>query len=345
MPPQKYTFRSGRERKNNAKAKNKSYGKKIRNGDAKTDYTTLDPNQLTADQALSIINTWNELELSAMASGQDFTIGLKALPSTIQKCLSSYHQTLCQIMSATCENEIENILHEKHKIIQGVFRLQRDMLIRATRMALAGVNENKDIFKHAIEDEPKEFKALAMRYHNEAQSINSLRATQMRSYSQRKSTIDQIMLNKMWAYFKNPPTVKVDGKITVQIGFDEIPNDAEYERKHQVLLQKIIDDSAQDSLCCPITHQPFKHPVSAMDGKTYEQSAIEEWMSNNLTFDLDSCKLINPTSPLTREPIDPLLMHCDAVQDRINALIADRNSAYQQQNQNELDHPSGMKKD
>ena len=343
MPHDKYT-QSPRERKNYAKAKNKSHSKKIRSDNEEIDYSTLDPNQLTPDQALSVINTWHELELSAMASGQDFTIGLRTVPTTIHKCLSSYHQTLCQIMAATCENDIENILQKKHKIIQGIFRLQRDMLIRATRLALAGVNESKDVFKNTIPDEPKKFKDLTMRYHNEAQSINKLRATQMRSYVQRKSTIDQIMLNKMWAYFKNPPMVKVDGKITVQIGFDEIPNDGEYEQKHQALLQKIIEDSGQDSLCCPITRQPFKHPVSAMDGKTYEQSAIEEWMSKNLIFDLDACKLINPTSPLTREPIDPLLIHCDAVQDQINALIADRNSVYQQ-HQNDNDRHNDLKKD
>ena len=46
---------------------------------------------------------------------------------------------------------------------------------------------------------------------------------------------------------------------------------------------------------CPITQSPFKDPVVASDGHTYEREAIVAWMNKALT------------SPMTREEISPVL--------------------------------------
>ena len=43
---------------------------------------------------------------------------------------------------------------------------------------------------------------------------------------------------------------------------------------------------------CPILHAPFREPVVAEDGHTYERSAIENWMKTN------------DTSPLTGEKLE-----------------------------------------
>ena len=50
--------------------------------------------------------------------------------------------------------------------------------------------------------------------------------------------------------------------------------------------------SIPDDLTCPITQLLFVDPVMAEDGFTYSKSAIIEWLKKN------------PTSPMTREPID-----------------------------------------
>ncbi|MFN7095831.1 MAG: ankyrin repeat domain-containing protein, partial [Burkholderiales bacterium] len=46
-----------------------------------------------------------------------------------------------------------------------------------------------------------------------------------------------------------------------------------------------------DKLLCPITHEPFKEPVIAEDGHTYEKKAIEKWVKEK------------GNSPKTREKI------------------------------------------
>lgn len=42
---------------------------------------------------------------------------------------------------------------------------------------------------------------------------------------------------------------------------------------------------------CPITHEPFRDPVRASDGRLYEREAITKWASEH------------GTSPFTREPL------------------------------------------
>ena len=49
-----------------------------------------------------------------------------------------------------------------------------------------------------------------------------------------------------------------------------------------------------DSFCCPITQEPFKRPVVAMDGHSYEQHALQSWF--------DRCKG-RPISPMTNQPM------------------------------------------
>ena len=46
-----------------------------------------------------------------------------------------------------------------------------------------------------------------------------------------------------------------------------------------------------DEFRCPITQEIMADPVLAMDGNTYERSAITEWLKKN------------PTSPITRQPM------------------------------------------
>ena len=42
---------------------------------------------------------------------------------------------------------------------------------------------------------------------------------------------------------------------------------------------------------CPITHEPFRDPIRASDGRLYEREAITKWVSEH------------GTSPFTREPL------------------------------------------
>tara|TARA_B110001452_G_scaffold126201_1_gene104772 strand:+ start:1794 stop:2297 length:504 start_codon:yes stop_codon:yes gene_type:complete len=44
---------------------------------------------------------------------------------------------------------------------------------------------------------------------------------------------------------------------------------------------------------CPLTHEEFKNPVFLVDGYTYEESAIRQWLSHNTT------------SPITGEDVGP----------------------------------------
>lgn len=50
-------------------------------------------------------------------------------------------------------------------------------------------------------------------------------------------------------------------------------------------------DKLAELLCCPITQEPFKDPVIAADGHTYERSAIESWLKNNDTSPMTNALL------------------------------------------------------
>eukprot|EP00542_Grammatophora_oceanica_P012961 CAMPEP_0194029312 /NCGR_PEP_ID=MMETSP0009_2-20130614/3067_1 /TAXON_ID=210454 /ORGANISM="Grammatophora oceanica, Strain CCMP 410" /LENGTH=700 /DNA_ID=CAMNT_0038668937 /DNA_START=583 /DNA_END=2685 /DNA_ORIENTATION=+ len=54
------------------------------------------------------------------------------------------------------------------------------------------------------------------------------------------------------------------------------------------------DDEPPQELCCSITGELMEEPVTAMDGHTYERSAIEAWFAR---FDNNTA----PTSPMTNE--------------------------------------------
>jgi hypothetical protein len=53
---------------------------------------------------------------------------------------------------------------------------------------------------------------------------------------------------------------------------------------------------SSSDLECPLTYTLFEDPVIAMDGHTYERSAIEKWFKDH------------NTSPITREVISPTLI-------------------------------------
>jgi len=65
--------------------------------------------------------------------------------------------------------------------------------------------------------------------------------------------------------------------------------------------------SAPDEYRCPLTLELMTDPVVAMDGNTYERSAIAEWFA------------VHTTSPLTREEIQPVLVPNMAIRKLISA--------------------------
>ena len=65
--------------------------------------------------------------------------------------------------------------------------------------------------------------------------------------------------------------------------------------------------SAPDEYRCPLTLELMVDPVVAMDGNTYERSAIAEWFA------------VHTTSPLTREEIQPVLVPNMAIRKLISA--------------------------
>jgi len=62
------------------------------------------------------------------------------------------------------------------------------------------------------------------------------------------------------------------------------------------LVSNEVDDEPPSELCCCITGDLMEDPVTAMDGHTYERSAIEAWFAR---FDNSQ----SPTSPLTNEAL------------------------------------------
>jgi hypothetical protein len=66
-------------------------------------------------------------------------------------------------------------------------------------------------------------------------------------------------------------------------------------------INSIVDSIAKSKevsvLCCPLTLEPFKDPVTAPDGRNYERAAIVEWLNKK------------GTSPFTSQPmqIDQLI--------------------------------------
>ncbi len=55
---------------------------------------------------------------------------------------------------------------------------------------------------------------------------------------------------------------------------------------------KLMSNTANDNLVCPITLEPIHDPVVADDGHIYEREASVQWI------------IQNETSPLTREPLN-----------------------------------------
>ena len=62
---------------------------------------------------------------------------------------------------------------------------------------------------------------------------------------------------------------------------------------------------------CPITLAPFRHPVVAADGGTYEKEALQRHMATCVPF----------RSPLTNERIDPVFFECHSICAAIAAFV------------------------
>ena len=344
MPQDKFDYGSDRARKRDARVRGKAHRKRDRNSEAYIDENSINPKTLTAEQALSVVDKWHQLELSSLVNGQDFRVGLDKEPAMFHQCLLTYHKSLCRILSSGRE-DVDVLIEQQPSYLQRYYQMQRDYLMRATRLALEGVDLSESKFSEPLHEAPGNFRQLAIRYHQEAKKIKGMkRATEVRSYCQRKSDIDKLMLNKMHCYFEKPAKISLNGTIKVQIGFDEIPNDDQYEQNHEALLEEIIDQSKKYHLVCPISHQPFRHPVFAMDGHTYERDAIEAWINRHLTFNLDASQLALPPSPLTRQAMQPILMHADKIQNEINDCIAQRNQEYRAlKAKSKIDHDTKKK--
>ena len=46
-----------------------------------------------------------------------------------------------------------------------------------------------------------------------------------------------------------------------------------------------------DELCCPITLEPFRDPVSTIRGQIYERNAIVNWLRKSATDPVTGCPL------------------------------------------------------
>jgi hypothetical protein len=77
------------------------------------------------------------------------------------------------------------------------------------------------------------------------------------------------------------------------------------ESKSQTLISSAVDPNSikinrlkgmkiRDEFLCPITYELMREPVVAMDGHTYEKSAIEKWLKSS------------QTSPRSGEPMEPI---------------------------------------
>lgn len=67
-----------------------------------------------------------------------------------------------------------------------------------------------------------------------------------------------------------------------------------------------------EACSCPITRAPFRDPVFALDGYTYEREAIEGWLTQG-----------NGRSPMTRVPLSPAHLYPNrAVKDVQTAMAA-----------------------
>ncbi len=76
----------------------------------------------------------------------------------------------------------------------------------------------------------------------------------------------------------------------------------------------------RDEFLCPITYELMREPVVAMDGHTYEKSAIEKWLKSN------------QTSPRSGEPMDtitiPNMNLKKLIQDIINEVMQNTRISY-----------------
>ena len=78
-------------------------------------------------------------------------------------------------------------------------------------------------------------------------------------------------------------------------------NKAQFSRTPTSAPEHLVSNDADEmeppnELCCCITGDLMDDPVTAMDGHTYERSAIEAWFSR-------FSETQRPTSPLTNEPL------------------------------------------
>ena len=63
-----------------------------------------------------------------------------------------------------------------------------------------------------------------------------------------------------------------------------------------VKINRLKGMKIRDEFLCPITYELMREPVVAMDGHTYEKSAIDKWLKSN------------QTSPRSGEPMDTIVI-------------------------------------
>jgi hypothetical protein len=59
------------------------------------------------------------------------------------------------------------------------------------------------------------------------------------------------------------------------------PKEEESKEVGPIKMNRLKGMKIRDEFICPITYELMREPVVAMDGHTYEKSAIEKWLKTN----------------------------------------------------------------
>lgn len=119
--------------------------------------------------------------------------------------------------------------------------------------------------------------------------------------------------NKLYIFSKDLIYLYEDQELvkTIKLKINEVLKPITEDQLSTVVCRKTL----LCNLRCPITHEIMIEPVTAVDGFTYERSAIEEWFSKQLT------------SPMTREIISSsILYENNAIKHIIKDLITKDNT-------------------
>merc|ERR1712212_139614 len=84
------------------------------------------------------------------------------------------------------------------------------------------------------------------------------------------------------------------------------------DTKKTTIIERPEDEN--DAFRCPITQEIMKDPVMASDGHSYEENAIRAWYDKE------------PTSPMTREALQPNFTRNHALRNAIQIYLSTRKS-------------------